>query len=220
MKRALIWAAVTSLCLACGSTTDGDDTQVGPQGGSAGSLATTGGRGGGTAGTPARGGEAGEPPSVAGGAAGEPGAAGSGSGGDSGGAAGAGGGEACNDLELVPMQPVCYAMAPPPPTGGTIVEGVYALVAFDVETCLGLEQTLRLTQTALDTFDAETVVNIAGSRANSVLVADGTTLTSTPTCGNEDPPEVYGYAAYAANDIPHLRLMEGANVFVYQRVGD
>ncbi len=120
------------------------------------------------------------------------------------------------------MQPTCNPQSPPAPSGGIILEGVYALVTFQIPVCLDLEQTLRFTQTGTDpvTFEVESVLNFGDTHANSVMVVDGTTLISTPTCGNEDPEEIISYSTFEGSGVDYLRLHEDTNVFVYERVGD
>jgi hypothetical protein len=132
-----------------------------------------------------------------------------------------GSGENCNDLELIEMSPPCSALgAPVPEQGGTLVEGTYALVAYQMPICLnGLEQTIRIRQTAPNTYDVETVANLGAVRANSTFVRQALILASTSTCGSDEVDEPYGYTAFEDQGVAHLRLAN-QGTFTYRRVSD
>jgi hypothetical protein len=135
---------------------------------------------------------------------------------------GAGGsGEVCNELELIEMAPQCTVLgAPVPEQGGALVEGTYALIAYQMPVCLGgLEQTLRLEQSGPSTYDVATIANLGAVRANSTFVRQGAGLSSTSTCGADEVNEPYGYTAYEDQGVPHLRLAN-QGTFTYRRVSD
>jgi len=127
----------------------------------------------------------------------------------------------CNDLELVEMNPVCTTLgAPVPEQGGTLVEGTYALVAYQLEICLaGLEQTLHLERTGPNTYAVETIANLGGVRANSTFVRQASVLSSTSSCGSDEVDEPYGYTAYEDQGVAHVRLVN-KGTFTYRRVGN
>ncbi|HVJ17150.1 MAG TPA: hypothetical protein VM686_17035 [Polyangiaceae bacterium] len=241
MKRTLSWVALTGLCLAaCGGTSHESDpdpsSSAGDGGmpasaGTAGTLAHAGDTGSDDGGAPSAGvggqGGASDAGAGAGGASegggggnGEAGAGGS----EDGGAAGAGGEAPCNDLELIDHVAPCTPFtAAPAETGGDIVDGVYELLSWEAMFCLaGLAQTVRVTQTAANTYELETVATLGGGiRANADFVTDGTTLIDTSTCGTEDDlVQEWTYSAYQAESSDYLRLSSPASVFVFQRVAD
>jgi hypothetical protein len=119
------------------------------------------------------------------------------------------------------MAPQCTVLgAPVPEQGGTLVEGTYALIAYQMPVCLaGLEQTLHLEQTGPSTYDVQTIANLGGVRANSTFVQQGLVLGSTSTCGADEVNEPYGFTAYEAQGVPHLRLAT-QGTFTYRRVSD
>lgn len=231
MRRA--WLGLVLGCLACGEKEGG----VSGVGGGAGETGTEAAGAPGEAGA-ASGGSNGVGGSKAGGGAGSGGALPMGgkatveAGSDAGGAtdAGAGGvgmpgaggsGEDCNDLQLIEMAPTCTVLgAPVPEQGGTLVEGTFALVSYQMPICLaGLEQTLHIEETAPNTYHVETIANLGDVRANSTFVRQGLVLSSTSTCGAEEVNEPYGYTAYEDQGVPHLRLAN-QGTFTYRRVSD
>jgi hypothetical protein len=179
-----------------------------PNGGAAG----TGGKGG----APAVGGEggvAGRPSNMAG--------DGSALGGDGAlaGAAGSGDTTECNDVALIESNPSCTTLGVDPlPQGGTLLEGIYTLVAYESEGCgFVFEQTIRVQQIAVNTYRLDTVTNVQDVRANATLVRAGTILSSTSICGADEVDVPYGYSAYEDQGVAYLRLINKGS-FTYRRV--
>ena len=198
-------------------------------GGQAGAVAGTAGHAGESAGA-SSGGDAASAGSGGSAAAGG-GAAGVAMGGVAGGNAGSGAGAAgastgdgpplCNELELLEVGSVCSTtVSGLEPQGGTLVDGLYALVEYELTACsFHLEQTLRLQQTAENTYHMDTVVNVDNFHSSGTFVMDGVMLSSTLDCGAEEVNRPYGFTVLEDNGEQYFLLFRGG-IYTYHRVGD
>lgn len=234
VSRRVVAGAVLALCsAACGDARpSGLHMSSGGQGiaiaGAAGHAGETAGAG---VGGDASGGGGGSMPvagAAVGGSAGvdaggNGGSSGSGStaGGPVGGAPVGGGPPACNSLELLEVGSVCSTtVSGLAPQGGALVDGLYALVEYELTACsFHLEQTLRLQMTEQNTYHVDTVVNVDDFHSSGTFVTEGVMLHSTLDCGATEVNKAYGYSFSEVDGERYFTLFR-AGVYTYRRVGD
>ncbi len=122
---------------------------------------------------------------------------------------------------LVAVAPTCSALgAIPPAQGGDVLEGTYALQAYQLPFCFAVEQTLRITLMAGGLYRIDTVASLGATRASASMVRDGAVLRTTSICGATEVDEPYAYSAFVEDDQRFLRLIRpDEGVFTFRRLG-